>query len=261
MSVARGRSHGPVHSDGLSPQWELDAYPGLSPKSPSLIAAVLYRDFVRRRDDVVVVVARERVPEHSESARRPTMSTVLLQFDIHGEPGRRAAVRNRRARELSTLLGFDLQDQTSRIATAASEVARNAFQYASGGKVTFSVDAEGTPEFVVQISDSGPGIANLKAVLDGRVKSRTGLGVGLLGSRKLMDVVRVDSIEGGGTTVELRKALPAQAPMVTPKLLSSIETELSRPSRKRRSTRFDGKIRSWFACSTISSRTRRSSPA
>ena len=51
-----------LHSDGLSPQWELDAYPGLSPKSPSLIAAVLYRDFVRRRDDVVVVVVRERAP-------------------------------------------------------------------------------------------------------------------------------------------------------------------------------------------------------
>jgi anti-sigma regulatory factor (Ser/Thr protein kinase) len=49
-----------MHSDGLSNSWELEAYPGLSQKSPSLIAGVLYRDFVRRRDDVVVVVARER---------------------------------------------------------------------------------------------------------------------------------------------------------------------------------------------------------
>ena len=49
-----------MHSDGLSNSWELDAYPGLSQKNPSLIAGVLYRDFVRRRDDVVVVVARER---------------------------------------------------------------------------------------------------------------------------------------------------------------------------------------------------------
>jgi len=51
-----------MHSDGLSNSWELEAYPGLSQKSPSLIAGVLYRDFVRRRDDVVVVVARERAP-------------------------------------------------------------------------------------------------------------------------------------------------------------------------------------------------------
>ncbi|HTB57225.1 MAG TPA: ATP-binding SpoIIE family protein phosphatase [Polyangia bacterium] len=50
-----------MHSDGLSNSWELEAYPGLSQKPPSLIAGVLYRDFVRRRDDVVVVVARERV--------------------------------------------------------------------------------------------------------------------------------------------------------------------------------------------------------
>jgi signal transduction histidine kinase len=155
------------------------------------------------------------------------MSTVLLQLDIHGEPD---VVRvRRRAREIATLLGFDPQDQT-RVATAASEVARNAFQYASGGKVTFSVDTEGRAAFVVRVSDNGPGIANLTAILDGRVKSRTGLGVGLVGSRKLMDDVRVDSVDGRGTTVELRKSLPAQASMVTSQLLSAIETELSRPS-------------------------------
>jgi anti-sigma regulatory factor (Ser/Thr protein kinase) len=49
-----------MHSDGLSHQWDLAAYPGLSQKSTSLIAGILYRDFARRRDDVVVVVARER---------------------------------------------------------------------------------------------------------------------------------------------------------------------------------------------------------
>jgi hypothetical protein len=40
----------------------LNAYPGLQLRSPSLIAAVLYRDFSRRRDDVTVVVAREHPP-------------------------------------------------------------------------------------------------------------------------------------------------------------------------------------------------------
>jgi hypothetical protein len=60
-----------VHSDGLSPQWELDDYPGISPKAPSLIAGVLYRDFVRRRDDVVVVVVRERVPARGETSGGP----------------------------------------------------------------------------------------------------------------------------------------------------------------------------------------------
>ncbi|SRR5579883_3075741 len=47
-----------MHSDGLSTQWRLDRYPGLSQKHPSLIAGVLYRDFHRERDDVTVLVAK-----------------------------------------------------------------------------------------------------------------------------------------------------------------------------------------------------------
>lgn len=47
-----------MHSDGLSTQWRLDRYPGLTQKHPSLIAGVLYRDFNRERDDVTVLVAK-----------------------------------------------------------------------------------------------------------------------------------------------------------------------------------------------------------
>ncbi|HYX12986.1 MAG TPA: ATP-binding SpoIIE family protein phosphatase [Nostoc sp.] len=47
-----------MHSDGLDSKWQLDRYPGLSQKHPSLIAGVLYRDFNRERDDVTVLVAR-----------------------------------------------------------------------------------------------------------------------------------------------------------------------------------------------------------
>jgi anti-sigma regulatory factor (Ser/Thr protein kinase) len=49
-------------TDGLATNWNLAPYPGLGARSPSLIAAVLYRDFSRRRDDVTVVVAKERPP-------------------------------------------------------------------------------------------------------------------------------------------------------------------------------------------------------
>ncbi len=154
------------------------------------------------------------------------MSPVLLSLEIRAEPD---VVRVRqRARQLATLFGFDLQDQT-RIATAASEVARNAFQYAHGGRVQFSVEAEAPAAFFVRVSDSGPGIGNLPAILGGQVRSRTGLGVGLVGSKKLMDGLQVDTAMGRGTTVEMRKLLPEQAPRVTPELLTLIETELSRP--------------------------------
>ena len=49
-----------LHSDGLRADWALDRYPGLAARHPGLVAGVLYRDWSRRRDDVVVVVARER---------------------------------------------------------------------------------------------------------------------------------------------------------------------------------------------------------
>lgn len=49
-----------LHSDGLQTQWDLDAYPGLFARTPGVIAAVLMRDFIRRRDDAMVLVARRR---------------------------------------------------------------------------------------------------------------------------------------------------------------------------------------------------------
>lgn len=49
-----------MFSDGLASQWDLDRYPGLRTRDPSVIAGVLYRDFSRRRDDVTVVVAKGR---------------------------------------------------------------------------------------------------------------------------------------------------------------------------------------------------------
>jgi anti-sigma regulatory factor (Ser/Thr protein kinase) len=54
------------HSDGLSHRWDLESYPGLTRKDPSLIAGVLYRDFASRRDDVVVLVGRERRQDMGE---------------------------------------------------------------------------------------------------------------------------------------------------------------------------------------------------
>jgi hypothetical protein len=49
-----------LHSDGLATRWDLGRYPGLAQRHPALIAAVLYRDFTRGRDDVTVFVARAR---------------------------------------------------------------------------------------------------------------------------------------------------------------------------------------------------------
>ena len=54
-----------MHSDGVGTRWDLAHYPGLSQRHPSLIAAVLYRDHARHRDDACVVVA-----QHNQGAGR-----------------------------------------------------------------------------------------------------------------------------------------------------------------------------------------------
>src|ERR1700692_479285 len=91
-----------------------------------------------------------------------------------------------RAREIAAELGLDNQDQI-RLATATSEIARNAFRYARNGKVTFSLVLEPPQRLEVTISDSGSGIPNLDQIFEGRYKSETGLGMGLIGTRRPMD--------------------------------------------------------------------------
>ena len=48
-----------MHSDGLTTRWDLKAYPALLERDPGLIAAVLYRDFSRGRDDMTILTIRE----------------------------------------------------------------------------------------------------------------------------------------------------------------------------------------------------------
>jgi signal transduction histidine kinase/CheY-like chemotaxis protein len=132
-----------------------------------------------------------------------------------------------RTRRLAELIGFDAQDQT-RITTAVSEIARNAYEYARGGHIEFRLSGDPPAQsFVIVVRDRGPGIADLPAVLAGSHKSATGMGIGLLGARRLMDAFDISSRPGEGTTVRMGKALPRRAPAITPALLSRIMNTLA----------------------------------
>jgi PAS domain S-box-containing protein len=131
-----------------------------------------------------------------------------------------------RARHIAELLGFTPQDQT-RIATAVSELARNAFQYAGGGRATFGIEGEKPSALVIRVTDNGPGIADVDAVLSGRFKSTSGLGRGIVGAKLLMDRFRLVSAPGKGTTIELAKNLLKGAPEPTPAILAKIAEELA----------------------------------
>jgi signal transduction histidine kinase len=116
-----------------------------------------------------------------------------------------------RARHLARLLGFDPQDQT-RISTAVSEIARNAFQYAGGGRVEFLLQENDKRLFEIRISDQGPGIARIQEIYDGQYRSETGMGLGLLGAKRLMDEFNIQTGPERGTTVTLGKRLASSAP-------------------------------------------------
>ncbi|MGA9583687.1 MAG: anti-sigma regulatory factor, partial [Terracidiphilus sp.] len=108
-----------------------------------------------------------------------------------------------RAREVAAELGLDNQDQI-RLATATSEIARNAFRYARNGKVTFSLILDSPQRVEVTVSDSGLGIPNIDQIFAGRYKSETGLGMGLIGTRRLMDEFNIET-SSDGTTVRMAK--------------------------------------------------------
>jgi len=153
------------------------------------------------------------------------MSKALLTVSIKYEQD--VVVARQRARQIAGLLGFDGQDQT-RIATAVSEIARNAFRYAGGGRVEFSVEGESAPQLLhVRVSDKGPGINDVAHVLSGRYRSTTGMGIGLIGAHRLMDRVEVRTAPAEGTDISLRKLLPPRAQFVTPAIIGRIAHELS----------------------------------
>jgi signal transduction histidine kinase/DNA-binding response OmpR family regulator len=153
------------------------------------------------------------------------MNTALLTVAIRYEQD--VVVARQRGRQIAALLGFDGQAQT-RIATAVSEIARNAFRYASGGKVEFCLEGQSAPQLLlIRVRDHGPGIRDLNHIMSGDYRSHTGMGIGILGAHRLMDQVEIRSERGSGTDVVLKKILPARAPLITSAALTGIVKELT----------------------------------
>jgi signal transduction histidine kinase len=163
-------------------------------------------------------------------------TAVLLTVELRHEQD--VVLARQRAREIAALLGFEAQEQT-RFSTAVSEIARNAFRYARGGRVEFGVHGvvaehdprtpQGEPaQLVARVTDTGPGIADLDAVLGGSYVSRTGMGLGIVGARRLTDRFDITSAFGTGTTVTMTRMLPRRSAPVTPQTIAHVVQELAR---------------------------------
>jgi signal transduction histidine kinase/DNA-binding response OmpR family regulator len=146
-------------------------------------------------------------------------------FTIRLRHERHVVHARQRARDIAALLGFEHQEQI-RLATAASELARNGFRYASNAAVEFLVRDAAPQLFVISVTDSGPGIENLSEILNGKYVSKTGLGKGIVGTKRLMDHFEITA-SPAGTRVEAGKALPQTAPRVDAGHIKRIVTELA----------------------------------
>jgi serine/threonine-protein kinase RsbT len=126
--------------------------------------------------------------------------TVEITIHVEGD-----IIRARGAgRDMCRELGLTEINQV-KVATAISELARNIFHYAKTGTITLNRLVTPKPGIEVIARDNGPGIPDVKLVLSGNYKSRTGMGKGLLGARRLVDYFDIDTSPTRGTRVVLRK--------------------------------------------------------
>lgn len=109
-------------------------------------------------------------------------------------------------RNVAKDLGFRNVDQ-ARIATAISELARNIYSYAGKGRICIDevLDSNGKKGIKIAAIDSGPGVIDIKRVMEDGYSTSGGLGAGLPGVKRLMDKFDLQSEAGEGTTVTVVK--------------------------------------------------------
>jgi serine/threonine-protein kinase RsbT len=111
----------------------------------------------------------------------------------------------RQVRERAVTIGLSLVDQT-KLVTAASELARNTIKYGGGGEVHLDALDDGFKRGVgLLFVDNGPGIPDMDVALRDGYTTGGGLGLGLGGSRRLVDEFEIDSRPGEGTAVSIVK--------------------------------------------------------
>lgn len=111
----------------------------------------------------------------------------------------------RQVKAMSQARGFD-PFATAAITTAASELARNVWTHAGRGEVICEEISDGTRAGVrLEFRDEGPGISDLERALRGGHSTARSLGLGLSGSRRLVDEFHIESTPGRGTVVQVVK--------------------------------------------------------
>jgi serine/threonine-protein kinase RsbT len=112
----------------------------------------------------------------------------------------------RQALNMALKLGFALPDAT-KIAVVVSELARNITLYAESGTITLIPYNDQRKGIKVIAQDQGPGIEDVERVLAGGYTTSRGLGMGVSGSKRIMDEFEIQTVLGAGTTIKAAKWL------------------------------------------------------
>lgn len=109
----------------------------------------------------------------------------------------------KRASELAAEAGFGLLAKT-KLVTAVSELSRNVFVHAKSGSAIFQI-IENNFRKGIQIffEDNGPGIADIEKAMQDGFSTKGSLGMGLSGSRRLVNEFKIDSTVGKGTSISI----------------------------------------------------------
>jgi serine/threonine-protein kinase RsbT len=111
----------------------------------------------------------------------------------------------RRGLEIALEMGFP-QAEATKIAVVISELGRNIERYAKNGSITITTNHEDRC-ILILAQDWGPGIPDVERVLAGGYSTSQGLGLGISGSKRLMDKFEIKSVVGVGTTIKAIKWL------------------------------------------------------
>jgi serine/threonine-protein kinase RsbT len=131
---------------------------------------------------------------------------MVLKSDVYPIVSGDDVVRVRQiARQWAAELKFSLVDQT-KLVTATSELARNALEHGKGGRMRVELVENGVRKGVrLAFEDNGPGIPNIELALRDGYTTGNGLGLGLSGSKRLVNEFEIKSEAGQGTTVTITR--------------------------------------------------------
>ena len=131
--------------------------------------------------------------------------TVLSHDELPIDSEDHIVLVRRHVRSVAERRGFN-PFATAAITTAASELARNVWTHAGSGAATIeTLQADGRTGLKLVFRDQGPGIVNVNRVMAGGYSTARSLGLGLSGSRRLVDDFSLETVVGRGTVVSVVK--------------------------------------------------------